>query len=135
MAGKYADRLPLYRQQTMFKRLGHELDRSTTAHWSVRLESVPKPLIKQIRESQIQGGYPQVDETRIQVLKESGKRAQSDKWMWVIRGGPPGQPSVLLTSPTLPIQLASVLCVPSQKGLLPDCLQPQKKIFLLSSAL
>jgi len=25
----------------------------------------------------------QADETRIQVLKEDGKRAQSDKWMWV----------------------------------------------------
>src|SRR5699024_8321190 len=29
------------------------------------------------------------------VLKENGKTAQSDKWMWVIRGGPPGQSSVL----------------------------------------
>jgi hypothetical protein len=27
--------------------------------------------------------------------KEDGKTAQSDKWMWVTRGGPPGQPSVL----------------------------------------
>ena len=39
--------------------------------------------------------YLQADETRIQVLKEDGKTAQSDKWMWVTRGGPPGQPSVL----------------------------------------
>lgn len=95
MIGKYADGLPLYRQQHMFKRLGHELDRSTMAHWLVRLEPVLGPLIEQIRESQIQGNYLQADETRIQVLKESGKSAQSDKWMWVIRGGPPTQPSVL----------------------------------------
>ena len=26
--------------------------------------------------------------------KETGKAAQSDKWMWVIRGGPPDQPVV-----------------------------------------
>lgn len=32
---------------------------------------------------------------RIQVLKENGKTAQSYKWMWVTRGGPPGQHSVL----------------------------------------
>ena len=29
------------------------------------------------------------------VLKENGKTAQSEKWMWVTLGGPPGQPSVL----------------------------------------
>src|SRR5690606_11210279 len=34
-------------------------------------------------------------ENRIQVLKEDGKTAHSDKWMWVTRGGPPGHPSVL----------------------------------------
>jgi hypothetical protein len=39
--------------------------------------------------------YLQAAESRIQVLKEDGKTAQSDKWMWVTRGGPPGQPSVL----------------------------------------
>jgi len=95
ITGKYADGLPLYRQQAMFKRLGHELDRSTMAHWVVRLEPVLQPLIERIRQCQMQSDYLQADETRIQVLKESGKRAQSDKWMWVIRGGPPGQPSVL----------------------------------------
>jgi transposase len=31
----------------------------------------------------------------IQVLKETGKVATSDKWMWLIRGGPPGQPAVI----------------------------------------
>jgi transposase len=29
------------------------------------------------------------------VLKEDGKTAQSQKWMWVTRGGPPDKPSVL----------------------------------------
>src|SRR5699024_2161318 len=97
ITGKYADGLPLYRQQQIFKRLGHALDRSTMAHWLVRLEPVLRPLIERMRQSQIQGHYLQADETRIQVLKESGKTAQSDKWMWVVRGGLPDQPSVLFT--------------------------------------
>lgn len=97
MTGKYADGLPLHRQEKIFKRLGHEVDRGTMARWIVRLQPVLAPLIEQIRESQIQGDYLQADETRIQVLKESGKSAQSDKWMWVIRGGPPRQSSVLFT--------------------------------------
>ena len=39
--------------------------------------------------------FLQADETRIQVLKEDGKAAQSQKWMWVTRGGPPDRPSLL----------------------------------------
>ena len=31
----------------------------------------------------------------LQVLKEDGRPATSDKWMWLIRGGPPDQPVVL----------------------------------------
>ncbi|MCL1488073.1 MAG: IS66 family transposase [Marinobacter sp.] len=53
------------------------------------------PLIHLMREVQNSSDYLQADETRIQVLKEDGKTAQSDKWMWVTRGGPPDQPSVL----------------------------------------
>ncbi len=35
------------------------------------------------------------DETRVQVLKEPGRPATSDKFMWVTRGGPPGEQSIL----------------------------------------
>lgn len=92
---KYADGLPLYRQAQMFKRLGQAISRTCMAYWIIRLDDVFKPLIHLIREVQNGGDYLQADETRIQVLKEDSKTAQSDKWMWVTRGGPPDQPSVL----------------------------------------
>lgn len=95
ITSKYADGLPLYRQEQMFKRLGHEVSRTSMAHWIIQLGDVFKPLIHLMREVQNNGDYLQADETRIQVLKEDGKSAQSDKWMWVTRGGPPGRPSVL----------------------------------------
>ena len=95
ITSKYADGLPLYRLERMLKRLGHEISRTNMAHWVIRLEDVFKPLIHLMREVQNSGNYLQADETRIQVLKEDGKTAQSDKWMWVTRGGPPDQPSVL----------------------------------------
>ena len=95
ITSKYADGLPLYRQEQMFKRLGHELSRTSMAHWIIRLDDVFIPLIHLMREVQNTSDYLQADETRIQVLKEKGKTAQSDKWMWVTRGGPPDQPSVL----------------------------------------
>jgi len=31
----------------------------------------------------------------MQVLKEPGMEATGHKWIWVMRGGPPGQPVVL----------------------------------------
>ena len=68
------------------------------AHWIIRLEDVFKPLMTLMRESQNTSDYLQMDETRIQVLKEDGKKAQSDKWMWVTRGGPPDQPCVLFAN-------------------------------------
>lgn len=56
------------------------------AHWVIRLDDVFKPLINLMREVQNSSDYLQADETRIQVLKEDGKAAQSDKSMWVTRG-------------------------------------------------
>ena len=79
----------------MLKRLGHEVSRTSMANWIIRLDDVFKPLINLMREVQNSSDYLQADETRIQVLKEDGKTAQSDKWMWVTWGGPPGHPSVL----------------------------------------
>ncbi|MCB1512799.1 MAG: transposase, partial [Hyphomicrobiaceae bacterium] len=46
---KYADGLPLYRQEQMLKRLGHEVSRTSMAHWIVRLEEVFRPLINLMR--------------------------------------------------------------------------------------
>ncbi len=95
ITGKYADGLPLYRQEQHFKRLGHELSRARMAHWIIGLGAVLRPLLERLRVLQNSGNYLQADETRIQVLKEDGKKAQSDKWMWLTRGGPPGQVAVL----------------------------------------
>ena len=95
ITAKYADGLPLYRQEGILKRYGGEVSRSCMAHWIVRLEEVFKPLLNLVREVQNDSDYLQADESRMFVLKEPGKTAQSDKWMWVIRGGPPDKPSVL----------------------------------------
>ena len=95
ITSKYADGLPLYRLEQMFKRHGQEVSRTSMAHWLIRLDDVFQPLMNLLREEQNSAAYLQADETRIQVLKEAGKTAQSDKWMWVTRGGPPGRQSVL----------------------------------------
>ncbi len=81
ITSKYADGLTLYRLDGMLARLGHEIGRNNMANWIIRLDDVFKPLINLMREQQNLGRYIQANETRIQVLKETGETAQSDKWM------------------------------------------------------
>lgn len=95
LVAKYADALPLYRLEKILHRYGGHISRTAMANWIIRLDDVFKPLINLLREQQLAGDYLQADETRIQVLKEDGKLATSDKWMWLVRGGPPERPAVL----------------------------------------
>ena len=95
LIAKYADALPLYRLEKILARYGGNISRTAMANWIIRLDDVFRPLIKLLQEHQRSGDYLQADETRIQVLKEDGKVATADKWMWLIRGGPPDRPVVL----------------------------------------
>ncbi len=92
---KYCDALPLYRLEKILLRYGGSMTRTAMAGWIIRLHDVLMPLLNLMREHQLTGDYLQADETRLQVLKEPGKSATSDKWMWLVRGGPPQQPIVL----------------------------------------
>ena len=130
ITAKYADGLPLYRQEGILKRYGGEVSRTNMANWIIRLDDVFKPLLNLIREEQNSGDYLQADETRIQVLKETGKSAQSDKWMWVIRGGPPDKPGVMFhydpsRSGQVPVRLlddfSGVLQADGYSGYAPVC--------------
>ena len=98
LVSKYADALPLYRLEGILQRDGARISRTSMAHWMIRLgeeNGVLQPLIELLQTHQLKANYLQADETRMPVLKEPGKAARSDKWMWLIRGGPPDQPVVL----------------------------------------
>ncbi len=92
---KYADGLPLYRQEKQWQRLGIELGRGTLSNWMVGVGMLVQPLLNLLREQLLDGDYIQMDETPLQVLNEPGKIPQSQSYMWVQRGGPPGQTIVL----------------------------------------
>jgi transposase len=92
---KYCDGLPLYRLENILARYGGELSRATLANWVIALARPLQALVNLIRDHQLAGDIIMADETRVQVLKEPGRPATSDKFMWVTLGGPPGQPSVL----------------------------------------
>ena len=92
---KYQDALPLYRQQTIFKRLGVELPRATLAQWMIRLGVLIQPLINLLQDQLLEHDIVQMDETPVQVLKEPDKTATSKSYMWVQKGGPPDRPILL----------------------------------------
>jgi hypothetical protein len=91
---KYADGLPLYRQEKMFQRLGIDVSRATLASWMVKMGDLVEPLMDRLREEIRRGSFVQCDETPFQVLKEPGKRAQSLSYLWVLRAGVPEHPLI-----------------------------------------
>ena len=92
--GKYVDGLPLYRQSAILKRMGVAIPRQTLARHMVKAGELVAPLIERLRAHALGYDILGMDETRVQVLKEPGKRAQSQSYMWVMRGGPPEQPII-----------------------------------------
>lgn len=92
---KYADGLPLYRQEQRLKRIDVELPRATLAGWMVKSGAMVQPIINLLRERMLSFPIIAMDETRIQVLKEPGKSPQSQSYLWVQRGGPPDRPILL----------------------------------------
>ena len=94
VTAKFLDALPLYRQSKQFRRIGVYLPRATLASWMIRCGGLVQALCNLMQEQL--GRYPiqQMDETRVQVLKEDGKAASSLSYMWVQRGGPPEQPVI-----------------------------------------
>lgn len=107
---KYADALPLYRQQQIFDRLGLAMPRATLANWMIQAGTLVQPLINLLRDRLLEGAIIQMDETTVQVLNEPGRPATSTSYMWVQRGGPPDQPILLFDydssrSGSVPIRL------------------------------
>ena len=95
IVSKFADGLPLYRQQKIFGRLGIELSRATMANWVVKASQKCRPLID-LLEKEIRGGpLINADETPYQVLNEPGRHNTSKSYMWVFKGGQENSPALL----------------------------------------
>ena len=88
MAKKYADGLPLARQEKIWAREGVELSRATMANWVIQCSEVwLKPLYKHMKQRLLEQNVIHADETVVQVLKEDGKPATSESRMWVYASG------------------------------------------------
>ena len=92
---KFCDALPLYRQQSQFARIGVELPRSTMADWMLATAAACGPVMAAMQRKLRSGPVLQVDETSVQVMGEEGRANTTRSYMWVARGGPPGQPVLI----------------------------------------
>lgn len=87
LISKYADHLPLYRQERIFARAGVELARSTLAEWvgvcGVRLQ----PLVDALREQLLQESVLHADETPVPMLSP-GKKKTHKAYIWAYASAP-----------------------------------------------
>jgi transposase len=95
IVSKFADGLPLYRQQKIFNRLGVDLSRGTMANWVVNASRQCQPLIDLLEREIRSGPLIHIDETPYQVLNEPGRLNTSKSYMWVFKGGGEDRPALL----------------------------------------
>ena len=80
---KYADALPLYRQEQMWKRLGVDLRRNTMANWVIQTaETYLKPFSDAFLRELLKQAVIHADETVVQVNKEPGREATAESRIW-----------------------------------------------------
>jgi len=84
--GKYVMANPLYRMEQDLKKLGVNLSRQTMSNWLIRIsQDYLRPLYDLLHESLVSRDICHIDETVIEVIKEPGRKAQQDSFMWLYR--------------------------------------------------
>jgi len=85
---KYVNAVPLYRQEQDLLRQGLTLSRQTMANWLIKgSQDWLEPLYKRMRQLLLAENILHGDESVLQVLREPGKKAKTDSYMWLYRTG------------------------------------------------
>ena len=97
MYQKYANGLPLYRQEKDWKQYGAQISRTTLASWIIYCsQNYFQPMYDYFHRELLKRSFAMADETRVQVLNEGGRRAQTQSFMWLFRSGEDGLPAIIL---------------------------------------
>jgi transposase len=93
--GKFCDAMPFYRQAKIVNRFGIDIPRADFSNWMIRtsdgMDDLWDIMVKDIRRSYILG----IDETRLQVLREEGRKNTAESYMWVMRGMNDGKVAIM----------------------------------------
>ena len=85
---KYQQAQPLYRQEQALRLQGLRLSRQSMANWIVQAANqYLKPLYELLHEELLQRAVIHADETTLEVLKEPGRDASTESYMWLYRSG------------------------------------------------
>lgn len=94
---KFANAIPLYRQEKDWLQYGAAISRTTLASWIIYCaEHFFQPLYDYFHRELLKRSFAMADETRIQVLHEPGREPQTQSFMWVFRNGEDGLPKIIL---------------------------------------
>lgn len=83
IVSKYADHLPLYRQQAIYRREDVELSRVTMSHWIGQCAFLLKPIVAQMKKELLASGVVQSDDTGIKYLEPPGPAKNGYLWAYV----------------------------------------------------
>ena len=97
MYQKFCNALPYFRQEKDWKQYGASITRKTMANWVIQnSEAFFLPMYKYFQRKLLEREFAMADETPLQVLHESGRRAQTQSYMWLFRSGEDGLPPIIL---------------------------------------
>jgi len=83
LVAKFADHLPLYRQEAIFGRAGHAIARSTLGAWVGSCGVQLQPLVNALKADILAHGVLHADETPVQMLKPgTGKTHRAYLWAY-----------------------------------------------------
>jgi transposase len=88
---KYCDYMPFYRQEAAFERIGGNISRQNMDNWQKGVCEKLNPLLSLMKAHLKTGEVINMDETTMQVMNEPGKENKQLSYMWLARGGPPGE--------------------------------------------
>ena len=86
LVAKYADHLPLYRQETIFGRSGYPIARSTLAQWVGVCGVQLQPLVDALKTCMLQSVVLHADETPVAMLKPGNKKTHR-AYLWAYAPG------------------------------------------------
>lgn len=85
MNQKFANAMPLYRQEQEFKRLGILLSRQNLSNWVIKGASLLLPLQQSLKQELLKQDLLHADETTLEVLCEPDRAAEMKSYMWLYR--------------------------------------------------
>jgi hypothetical protein len=87
VVSKYADHVPLHRQQAIYRREGVELSRVTMCHWVGQCAFLLRPIVAQMKAELLAAAVVQSDDTVVKYLEPPGPAKRGYLWAYVSNAG------------------------------------------------